>query len=435
MDNSSLQPLFQPMKYETFVPIDAPIENGPISHSSSGSSSEDEEDDDIEKQSNNNVQSPTDSSSSVSSENDKKRNREDLKSESNEGKEDNSDYSSDESEDEAICDNAKINEQASSNGIINYTASSNLYGKNNYPLSCQQLNNFNTTTPYSYLPASYSNNEMLALMMKYRNLNDNDSAYGDDASLASQSLVRTSSNASSSSAISSVSMQSCKSDNSRGHLDSPAKLSDFHGSSSNMNLNMNENHYKALLMSAASVNIRSKPEENLSEKSDTPPTAVAAMAAAFDQFANMIRSRSSSLSDSTASPLNNENKDNVMDTLSKMLNQPPVNRYEEFQQTSKQQVPNKPFALEENNFPQKSAPKPNLENNIKPNQSSSPFKLASNCDSAIKSKLESTPKSQVSGNYPAPSNGSSTPCKVCGDEASGFHYGVDSCEGCKVIIN
>ncbi|ESO05097.1 hypothetical protein HELRODRAFT_127751, partial [Helobdella robusta] len=22
-------------------------------------------------------------------------------------------------------------------------------------------------------------------------------------------------------------------------------------------------------------------------------------------------------------------------------------------------------------------------------------------------------------------------CKVCGGEASGFHYGVDSCEGCK----
>lgn len=24
------------------------------------------------------------------------------------------------------------------------------------------------------------------------------------------------------------------------------------------------------------------------------------------------------------------------------------------------------------------------------------------------------------------------PCKVCGDRASGYHYGVTSCEGCKV---
>lgn len=26
------------------------------------------------------------------------------------------------------------------------------------------------------------------------------------------------------------------------------------------------------------------------------------------------------------------------------------------------------------------------------------------------------------------------PCVVCGDKSSGYHYGVSSCEGCKVII-
>ncbi|XP_069375546.1 peroxisome proliferator-activated receptor alpha a isoform X2 [Paralichthys olivaceus] len=43
----------------------------------------------------------------------------------------------------------------------------------------------------------------------------------------------------------------------------------------------------------------------------------------------------------------------------------------------------------------------------------------------------SSPLSGVCGHAPGPEEGLNLECRVCSDKASGFHYGVHACEGCK----
>lgn len=51
----------------------------------------------------------------------------------------------------------------------------------------------------------------------------------------------------------------------------------------------------------------------------------------------------------------------------------------------------------------------------------------------IKNDLFVRPRMLITGFVFTEINGMVLLCKVCGDVASGFHYGVHACEGCKVL--
>lgn len=56
----------------------------------------------------------------------------------------------------------------------------------------------------------------------------------------------------------------------------------------------------------------------------------------------------------------------------------------------------------------------------------------SDCGTGVVSPCSSASRSTPGSSVPLPSGDVNVKCSICEDRASGYHYGVTSCEGCKV---
>lgn len=369
-----------------------------------------------------------------------------------------------------------------------YTPISPVSSSSSYQSDSQSPSNPSNQTDINN---SYASNDLMKMMLMIRQQQHhlgNNNNNTDDNQLLPSPFVRTCSNSSSTSTnstCSSVSTNSSQkiSDNQYGNSQPSSATSSLCTSTSNLSL-MNENNIKAFMMSAVAAATSNNKQDN-----QTPQTnqnaALAAVAAFADQFAYMVRSRSSSLSDSSTSSasstssysnnngntnLNNlismctakesdtsqlETTSNINDLLQNSaaasLMKQMISTYQSTvteqkpdikqEQTPISQVYSSMSSPISNRKSSSSSTASNVSTNsnhtnfIK--QSSSQTFNTNLIDSAaaaakndeIKAKINAVAnKSTILNNGNA---ATSTPCKVCGDEASGFHYGVDSCEGCK----
>ena len=158
------------------------------------------------------------------------------------------------------------------------------------------------------------------------------------------------------------------------------------------------NHMKALMASVNKIN-----QDGCKE-----------IASFADKFAHMIRSRSNSLSESTTSTLNNLGS-NLEQT--KQLNKGQTCSSSNSSSTTSSSSSSS--SSSSNNIETNS----NVSSPINKRHSTAMLGVVSQ-PTGLKAIVTDSIK-QEDGSF------QKTQCKVCGDEASGYHYGVDSCEGCK----